>query len=80
MLYRDRENGIVLGVCAGIADRFELNLTGVRVLVALIMFFSFWTMLIVYVVAGLVLPDRPLNYFGSDREQQFWRSSDNRME
>lgn len=78
MLYRDRENGILLGVCAGLADRFELNLTGVRILAALLILCTFWAALIAYVIAGLVLPDRPLSYHGSDHEQSFWRSSSDR--
>ena len=30
--YRDRENGWIFGVCAGIADRFNLQLGAVRVI------------------------------------------------
>ena len=30
--YRDRESGWVFGVCAGLADRFNLNLGAVRVI------------------------------------------------
>ena len=30
--YRDRESGWVFGVCAGLADRFNLNVGAVRVI------------------------------------------------
>ena len=40
--YRDRENGWIFGVCAGLADRFNLNVGAVRIIaeISLLIFFT----------------------------------------
>ena len=40
--YRDRENGWVFGVCAGLADRFNFRVGTVRVIaiISLLLFFA----------------------------------------
>ena len=40
--YRDRENGWVFGVCAGLADRFNFRVGTVRVIaiISLLLFFG----------------------------------------
>ena len=49
---------VLAGVCGGVADYFGLDRSLVRVLVALVVFFSaIVTGLIVYVVAALILPE-----------------------
>ena len=70
-LRRDRENGMIFGVCAGLADYFGFNVRVTRVCVLLGGLFFFPTVLIVYLILGLVLdaapptpPDRP----GADDE------------
>lgn len=73
-LYRDRERGVILGVCAGIAEYFESPLWLVR-LGALVVGWCFTVPAIVaYLVAALVLPQRPLRYFGEGDERAFWQS------
>lgn len=73
-LYRDPERGMILGVCAGLADAGGCPVLLVRI-VALIALWSFTqATFIAYVVAALLLPVRPLRYFGSGDEASFWRS------
>ena len=56
-LTRSRDK-MLAGVCAGVADYFGLDRSLVRVLVALIVFFtSILPGLIVYLVAALIMPD-----------------------
>ena len=71
-LYRDRENGWLFGVCAGLADRYRVNVVGVRVLFGALL--VFWTIPtgIVYLAMGLLLRDRPLSYRGNRDERGFW--------
>ncbi len=72
-LYRDPENGLILGVCAGLADYFELNLLLVRgVALAGLLVFTIPTGL-VYLVAAILLRDRPLMARDRRREREFWR-------
>lgn len=49
---------VLAGVCGGVADYFGIDRSLVRVLVALVVFFSaIVTGIIVYLVAALILPD-----------------------
>jgi phage shock protein C len=73
-LYRDRENGIFLGVCAGIAEYFDLRTTGVRIGAVILLLVFFWPTVLIYLTAGYLLHDRPLYYDGPN-ERCFWRST-----
>jgi phage shock protein C len=73
-LYRDRENGLFLGVCAGLAEFFDVRLIAVRVLAVIALLALFWPVVLVYLTAGFLLRDRPLPYRGRDQEARFWRS------
>ncbi len=59
-LYRDRENGIVAGVCAGIADYFGFDVTITRIIVAIGLFIFLPTTVVAYIVLALLLPTKPL--------------------
>lgn len=74
-LYKDSERGVIMGVCAGLANCFDLNKTGVRIVAVLCLLFMFWPTLIAYFAAGFLLRDKPLYYCGRD-ERSFWRHRD----
>jgi len=78
LLYRDRENGIIMGVCAGVANCFGINVLGVRILAVAALLLFFVPTLMVYVTAGLLLRDRPLSWPGPDGESDFWQNSSRR--
>ena len=71
--YRDRENGWVFGVCAGLADRFNLNLGAVRIIAVISLLLFFWLTAAVYLGATLLIREKPLIYSGRDTEYEFWR-------
>jgi phage shock protein C len=73
-IYRDRENGLILGVCAGIAEYLELPVLAIRAAALVALWFAFTPVLLVYVTAGILLPDLPLRHLGREREHRFWRS------
>lgn len=73
-LYKDSEDGILMGVCAGIANYFDVSRNGTRLFVVIAALFMFWPIVIAYFVAGFVLKHRPLCYCGRD-ERDFWRRS-----
>ena len=54
-LYRDRENAWVFGVCAGIADRFNLQLPIVRIIALISLVLLFWLTAAVYIGATLLI-------------------------
>lgn len=76
-LYRDRENGWVFGVCAGLAERFNLNLGAVRIIAVVSLFLAFWATAAVYLGATFLIREKPLVYSGARSEHEFWRRYDN---
>lgn len=71
-LRRDTENGLILGVCAGIAGHFGLNVATLRVLAVLALVLATEPTLVVYLVAGLLMPAKRLTYHGRS-EPELWR-------
>jgi len=58
-LYRDSENGMIAGVCAGLADYFGFDRTVTRIVVLAGMFF-FPSLLVVYIVLAVLLKKKPV--------------------
>lgn len=56
-LYRDGDRGMIAGVCAGLADFFELNVKMLRIAVAVGACF-FPSVIVVYIVLALLLKKR----------------------
>lgn len=57
-LYRDPGNGLILGVCAGVADYFGFDLTVSRICVTICLIFFMPATLLVYFGLALLLPKR----------------------
>lgn len=72
--YRDKRNGKVMGVCAGIADYTGVDVAIVRILMFMALWLSGFSILPVYFIAGWIAEDRPreLNYSSAD-DQRFWQ-------
>ncbi len=58
-LYRSSDEKVIAGVCAGLAHKFDLNVTGVRWTVALVTLFLTGVPLVLYAVLWAVLKARP---------------------
>ena len=71
--YRDRENGWIFGVCAGLADRFNLNIGAVRIIAVISLMLFFWLTAALYIGATLLIKEKPLVYSGARSEYEFWR-------
>ncbi len=73
--YRDKRNGKVMGICAGIADYTGLDVTLVRFGLIAAVFLSSGSILPVYFIAGMIAPDKPRELETSDTEErEFWQS------
>lgn len=72
-LYRDRENGWIFGVCAGVAERFDFRTGTVRLIAVICLVLFFWGTVLAYIAATLLLKEKPLIYSGPRREYEFWR-------
>lgn len=77
-LYRDRENGWVFGVCAGVAEFLNFRTATVRVIAAVCLCLFFWLTALIYIGATLLIREKPLIYRGSEEEFKFWRRRDYR--
>ena len=75
-LYRNKETGIIMGVCSGLAEFFDFEVWVVRVLAVVSLLFFTTLTAIVYIMLAFLLRDRPLSYQGRDEESRFWRRSD----
>lgn len=72
--YRDKRNGKLFGVCAGIADYTGFDVALVRICFLAAMFMSGGGVLPFYFIAAMVAPTKPQVLERVDREeQQFWQ-------
>lgn len=71
-LHRDPEHGLLMGVCAGLAETFGWQVTAVRIVALLALVFFTVPAVLVYGVAGLLLPRKRLTYYGR-AERELWR-------
>jgi phage shock protein PspC (stress-responsive transcriptional regulator) len=56
-LARRRDNRIIAGVCAGLADYTGIDVNLLRVIVAVVSFFTAGTGVLAYIVAWIVIPE-----------------------
>ncbi len=71
--YRNRENGWISGVCAGIAEFGNFNVSTVRIIAVICLCLFTWVTALVYIAATLLIRERPLIYSGRYNEYEFWR-------
>ncbi|NNG06015.1 MAG: envelope stress response membrane protein PspC [Inquilinus sp.] len=73
-LYRNTEDGVILGVCAGVADYFGIERWQSRTAAGLfLLFFPPWAVFF-YLLAAIFLPRRPPRPYRDQDEEAFWRS------
>lgn len=74
-LFRDKENAMLAGVRAGVADYFGFNRKAVRLVTVLMLlippFFVF--VVVTYVVLAILLPVKPVDLYKDERQAEFWR-------
>jgi phage shock protein C len=72
--YRDKRNGKLFGICAGIADYTGFDVSLIRVCFLAAMFMSGGGVLPFYFIAAMVTPTKPRVFERADREdRQFWQ-------
>jgi len=60
-------------LCAGLADRFNLQVGVVRVLAVISLLVFFWMTAAIYIAATLLIREKPLIFSGTRSEYEFWR-------
>ena len=78
-LFRDKENAMIAGVCAGIADYFGFNRKGTRVATAVLLLCPPFTPFVIvsYIVLAIVLPVKPADLYETKEQANFWRGVSN---
>jgi phage shock protein C len=72
--YRDKQNGKLMGVCAGIADYTGVDVLWVRLgMVFLTVMGMGWATIPAYVLVGLFANKKPESLYLDRQEQQFWQ-------
>jgi phage shock protein C len=82
-LYRSRREGVIAGVCAGLASYFNIDVVIVRIGAILGVIFTPLSPFIIvgYIVAAFVMPQRPdQDRAPTQEESQFWRGVSRRPE
>ena len=73
-VYRSRR-GILMDVCRGFAEFFDLNVFWVRVIAFLLFLITgFWPIGVIYIVAGLLLKVEPVTPLRSEKDEEFYDS------
>jgi phage shock protein C len=73
-LYRSRE-GIILGVCKGVADYFDFSVFWTRIITVIFLFISgFWPVMGIYFIAALLMKPNPVIPIHTDDEKEFYDS------
>ena len=71
-LYRSR-NGILLGVCRGIAEYFDFSVFWARVIALLLLVVTgLWPVTAIYFVAALLMKPEPVLRIDREDEQEFY--------
>lgn len=73
-MYRSR-NGIILGVCRGIAEYFDFSIFWTRTIALILLFFSgFWPIIGLYLIAALLMKPEPVLPIQTEDQQEFYES------
>lgn len=73
-LYRSRD-GVLLGVCRGVAEYFDMSVFWLRMAVVLVFLLSgFWPVMGIYLVAAFFMKPNPVRPIETEDEQEFYDS------
>jgi len=73
-LYRDKKNGKICGVCAGLSDYTGIDKTVIRVVAILgLITPASGVVVIAYFLLCWLLPNKPADLFESEAEDDFWK-------
>ncbi|MCK5040969.1 MAG: envelope stress response membrane protein PspC [Sphingomonadales bacterium] len=75
-LYKNPKDGRFMGVCAGVADYFDIR-PGIIRLLTIVAFFmtGIFPTVFVYVLLGFVLEEKPEEIIEDPEEEKFWQKA-----
>ena len=71
--YRDKQNGKLMGICAGIADYTGVNAIWIRLGFLAMIMMTGGSIIPFYFLAGLLANKKPPHLYQDRQEQQFWQ-------
>ncbi|MEM7701774.1 MAG: envelope stress response membrane protein PspC [Pseudomonadota bacterium] len=71
-LYRDKHNGKIMGVCAGIAEYTGVDAFWIRLGTVALVIAQGWPLL-VYLAMGFILNKKPPHLYRDEGEQKYWQ-------
>ena len=73
-IYRSR-NGVIFGVCRGLAEHFDFSILWARVIAIVFLFVTgFWPAIGIYLVIALLMKPAPVIPIKTEAEQEFYDS------
>ena len=72
-LYRDKQNGKLMGVCAGIADYTGVDALWVRLAFIMLIIMTSGAILPFYFIAGFLLNKKPAGLYVDQDETKYWQ-------
>lgn len=72
-LYRDKQNGKLMGVCAGIADYTGVNALWVRLGALALLGMTSGGIIPFYFITGILLNKKPAHLYVDADEQKYWQ-------
>lgn len=71
--YRDKINGKIMGVCAGIADYTGVDVLWIRLGAILATVLGSGIIIPIYILVGMLASTKPHHFYSDPQEQQFWQ-------
>ncbi|WP_086736499.1 envelope stress response membrane protein PspC [Erythrobacter colymbi] len=72
-LYRDKHNGKLMGVCAGIADYTGVDVFWIRLIAIGSLFVTSGSSIFAYFIAGFLLNKKPPYLYRDESEKKYWQ-------
>jgi len=72
-LYRDKHNGKVMGVCAGVAEYTGVDAFWVRLAAIASIFMTSGSTIFFYFLAGMILNKKPPHLYRDEGEEKYWQ-------
>lgn len=71
--YRDKQNGKIMGVCAGIADYTGIDVMWIRLGAVALTLMGVGIIIPAYFLAGIFADKKPSHLYTDRQEQRFWQ-------
>ena len=67
-LYRNEKDKVIAGVASGLADYFKIDVTIIRVIMAVVALSAIQFFIVGYILAALIIPVKPADYMENETE------------